>query len=208
MWDPHIWEALFTVLRTNVGKGRASSVWRFSSCRTQSLSWLTAGHRLIQAVDHIPLSVPHQVKETGFYSISHHPMEEPQKRQPLLGISHHAVHIYSTLLTARQHIIIPLDSKPLTSKTHGNVTGKEHSSLMPRLLIFHPKVGYSRSTSTQVLTLVTFQRTINLHLRIEDLLFHQLTAEHTPVNWSDLENLQCLVHVQYKSRWKDLGSVW
>lgn len=136
------------------------------------------------------------------------PSEEPQKRQPLLGISHHAVHINSTLLTARQHIIIPLDSKPLTSKTHGNVTSKEHSSLMPRLVIFHPKVSYSRSTSTQVLTLVTSHRTINLHLRIEDLLFHQLTAEHTPVNWSDLENLHCLIHVQYKSRWKDLGSVW
>ena len=172
MWDPRIRETLFRVLRTNVGKGQASSVWHFSSCRTQSLSWLTTGHRLIQAVDHIPLSVPYQAKETGFYSISHYPVQEPQKRQPLLGISHHVVHIYSTLLTARQHIIIPLDSKPLTSKTHGYVKSKEHSSLMPRLAISHPKVSYSRSTSTQVLTLVTSHRAINRHLRIENSLFH------------------------------------
>jgi hypothetical protein len=115
---------------------------------------------------------PDQGRETGFYSISHFPVQEPQKRQPLLSISHHAVHIYSTLLTAMQHIIIPWNSKPLTSKTHGNVMSKEHSSLMPRLVISHPQLGYSRRTSTQVLILVTSHRTINLHLRIENLLFH------------------------------------
>lgn len=125
---------------------------------------------------------PQQARGQDFTPSHASPVVEPQKRQLLLGISHHAVHINSTLLAARQHIILLSGSKPLTSKTPGNAISKEHSSLMPRLIISHPGVSYSRSTSTQVLILVTSHRTINFHLRIENSLFHQLTAEHAPAN--------------------------
>ena len=52
----------------------------------------------------------------------------------------------------------------------------------------HSKVGYLRRILTQVLTLVTSYSTFNLHLMIENLLFHWLTDSRA--HYSTLKQLR------------------